>query len=181
MTGTIIQLVTGGVALLREQFVDRVPDDALAAVERLAPRWMDVLVACAEGPHTVTHNDCRLDNIFFARGGSSVFVDWSLVARTRGTQDVANLLAGSMEIVDLRASWETLVTRYHRGLEAHGVVGYGLDQCIEHYRQSIVYPIAQGLALLGALNTGDDRGVSDAAMLRPLLHCADLDAFSTVR
>jgi Ecdysteroid kinase-like family len=176
--GMIAQLVNSGVDTLRHRFADRVPASSLDDVARLAPRWAEVLTCCARGPQTLVHNDCRLDNVFFDDEGEPVFVDWQVIARTRGTQDVANLLAGSMDTVDLRKSWKALITRYHDRLCAEGVRGYSLDQCIEHYRQSILYPLGQGIALLGALDVGDERGLGDIAVLRALEHCADLDAFS---
>lgn len=178
--GMIAQLVGSGAGALEERFAGRAPTGALAAVAGLAPRWTDVLVACARGPATVVHNDCRLDNMFFASDGAPVFVDWQVVARTRGTQDVANLLAGSMDIEHLRGHWEALVGRYHAGLVAHGVEDYRLGECIEHYRQSILYPLGQALALLGTLGATIGRGLGDIALLRTLLHCHDLDAFATV-
>jgi Ser/Thr protein kinase RdoA (MazF antagonist) len=98
----IVQLVASGVDALAERYGDRAPARALDATQRLAPHWGAVLKACAEGPRTVIHNDCRLDNVFFERDGSPVFVDWQTVGCGRGTQDVGNLLAGSMNIPELR-------------------------------------------------------------------------------
>lgn len=177
--GAIVQMVTSGAAELGARYRERVPD-GVAAIERLAPHWGEVLTRCAEGPQTLIHNDCRVDNIFFD-GASPVFVDWQVPAVSRGVQDVGNLLAGSMDITDLREHWERLVRHYHAHLVDHGVRGYGVDECLEHYRQTILYPVGQGMALLGVLDRGDDRGLAEAAVLRPLLHCTDLDSFSTVR
>jgi hypothetical protein len=178
--GMIVQLVTSGVDALQRRYADRAPDGALDAVAELAPRWGEVLAACAEGPQTLVHNDCRLDNIFFADDGTPVFVDWQIPARTRGTQDVGNLLAGSMDAEDLKANWEPLLRRYHDRLVAQGVEDYGWEECREHYRQTILYPLGAGIALLGSLDIGDARGLGDAIVLRALEHTADLDSFSTV-
>jgi hypothetical protein len=178
--GMIVQLVGSGVPALQERYAGRVPDAALEAVAQLAPRWGEVLAACAQGPHTLVHNDCRLDNIFFADDGRPLFVDWQVVARTRGTQDVGNLLAGSMDSADLAAHWESLLKRYHERLTSAGVDGYDWDTCREHYRQNILYPLGAGMALLGSMAIDDDRGLGDAIVMRALTHCADLDAFSAV-
>ena len=107
-------------------------------------------------------------------------IDWQVPARTRGTQDVANLLAGSMNVDDLATHWEALLMRYHDGLLAGGVRGYSQQQCIQHYRQSVVYPLGQGLALLGSLDTGDGRDLGEISVLRCLKHIESLDAFSTL-
>jgi len=177
IAGAVAQLVNSGVPALRE-YEDRAPAGAIDAVERLAPRWMDVLHACAEGPHTLLHNDLRLDNVFFTDDGTPVFVDWQMIGASRGTQDVGNILAGSMNIEDLRQHWEPLLRRYHDGLLAGGVRDYSFDDCVRHYRQTILYPLGQGIALVGAL--AGRGGLADAALLRPLLHCHDLDAFTTI-
>lgn len=178
--GMVVQLVGSGFDALRKRFADRVPNQVLDAISKLAPRWGEVLTACAEGPQTLAHNDTRLDNLFFEPGGTPVFVDWQIPARTRGTQDVGNLLAGSMNTPDLTANWEALLRRYHDRLLGNGVRHYSFADCREHYRRNILYPLGAGIALLGHLDTGDSRGLGDAIILRALHHCAELDAFSSV-
>ncbi|OHV05457.1 hypothetical protein C1Y40_04454 [Mycobacterium talmoniae] len=176
----VAQVVNTGVDVLADRYADRAPVEAIKAVEALAPRWRQVIDACAAGPRTVVHNDCRLDNIFFDDDGTPIFVDWQSVGVSRGIHDVANLLAGSMNIEELRQHWESLLSRYHRRLCALGVTDYGWQQCVAHYRQSILFPLGQGIALVGALNRHDGRGLTDPALLRPLLHCHDLNAFDTI-
>jgi Ecdysteroid kinase-like family len=176
----VAQLVGSGVEALRERYGDRVPAAVLDAVATAAPRWSEILRRCAEGPATLVHNDCRLDNVFFRADGEPVLVDWQVLARTRGTQDVANLLAGSMDVDDLRASWEPLLRRYHDRLRGQGVRDYAWGDCVRHYRQNILYPLGAGIALLGNLDIGDDRGLGDAIVLRALTHTADLDSLAAV-
>ena len=178
--GMIVQLVTSGVEALRERYAGRVPDGVLEGVAETAPRWGEVLQRCAEGPKTLVHNDCRLDNAFFREDGHPVLVDWQVVARTRGTQDVGNLLAGSMDADDLRANWESLLRRYYDRLRERGVSDYPWEECVRHYRQNILYPLGAGIALLGQLDIGDDRGLGDAIVLRALTHVADLDSLELV-
>ncbi|MGH7803767.1 MAG: phosphotransferase, partial [Candidatus Binatia bacterium] len=165
---------------LRERYAERAPAAVLAAVEAAAPHWGNVLERCAEGPQTLVHNDCRLDNLFFDDDGEPVFVDWQIVARTRGVQDVANLLAGNMDGQDLRDHWEPLLRRYHDRLCAQGIRGYGWEDCLAHYRQSVLYPLGAGLALLGAMDIGDGRGLGDAIVRRALGHVAELDSFGAL-
>jgi aminoglycoside phosphotransferase (APT) family kinase protein len=181
----IAQVVASGAPLVAERFAGRVSDATLASVTAAAQDWKQVLRRCAEGPHTLTHNDCRLDNVFFdsasaPRTVTPYLIDWQVPAVTRGTQDVANLLAGSMNVDDLAEYWETLVARYHDGLIAGGVSDYSRQQCVQHYRQSIIYPLGQGLALLGALDTGDGRSLGEISVLRCLKHIEALDAFATL-
>lgn len=181
----IAQVVASGASAVTERFVGQVSDVTLVAVVDAARDWNHVLQRCAEGPKTLAHNDCRLDNVFFDGPDSSsiispYLIDWQVPAVTRGTQDVANLLAGSMNIDDLAQHWEMLVARYHDGLLAGGVTDYTRQECIEHYRQSVIYPLGQGLAMLGALDTGDGRGVGEISVLRCLKHIEALDSFATL-
>jgi hypothetical protein len=178
--GMIVQLVGSGVEALRERFADQAPPGVLDEVAEAAPRWGEILQRCTEGPQTLVHNDCRGDNIFFRADGEPVFVDWQIPARTRGTQDIGNLLAGSMDTADLSAHWENLLHRYHAGLLERGVRGYSWEECVEHYRQNILYPLGAGIALLGSLDIGDGRGLGEALVLRGLHHVAELDSFATV-
>ena len=178
--GMVTQLVSSGAPALAERYADRAPSDVLNAVVTAAPNWGAVIARCAEGPPTLVHNDCRLDNIFFSADDTPCFIDWQVTARTRGTQDVGNLLAGSMNTDDLSANWERLVRRYHDRLLAGGVSGYSFDQCVEHYRQNILWPLGAGMALIGEMDIGDGRGLGDAIIIRCLNHIAELDSFGAL-
>jgi len=171
------QLVASGAPVLAERYADAAPAEVLAAIVDSAPEWTAVLERLVEGPQTLVHNDARLDNLFFVDGGEPCLIDWQVLARTRGTQDVGNLLAGSMDGDLLAGEWERLLRRYHDRLVARGVSGYSFDACVEHYRQSIVYPLGAGMALLGAMDIGDGRGLGDRIVRRCLRHIADLRSF----
>lgn len=177
----LTMLICSGVTALRERYAGRVSDSILGAAIEAAPDWGAVLERCAEGPQTFVHNDFRLDNIFFRSDGEPVVIDWQLAGRSRGTQDVAYLLSGSMTTESLRSSWRELVGRYHARLLANGVIGYDLGTCLRHYRQSLVYTIGPGMAAIGQMAlAGDQRGLADALVLRTLIHADELDAFDTL-
>ncbi|MDP9182877.1 MAG: ecdysteroid 22-kinase family protein, partial [Actinomycetota bacterium] len=179
--GMLTQLITSGVPALQERYAGRVPATILATLAEWAPRWPEVLSRCDEGPRTFVHNDCRLDNIFFREDGEPVFIDWQLPACTRGTQDVSYLLSGSLQPDVLREHWEALLRHYYDRLQAAGVTDYSWEQCLVHYRQSLLYTLAPGVAMLGAMAiAGDERGLADALVLRTLTHAAELDAFATL-
>lgn len=182
LAAMLTQLVTSGVAALRQRYAGRVPAPVLTAIQDAAPHWAAVLRRCAEGPQTFVHNDFRLDNIFFQQDGQPVIIDWQLAGRCRGTQDLAYLLSGSMATDTLRECWDRLVRRYHARLSAAGVRGYDLEQCRFHYRQSLLYTLAPGIAMLGQmqLRGGDARGLADTLVLRTLTHASDLEAFATL-
>jgi Phosphotransferase enzyme family len=176
----VTQLVSSGGPVLADRFRGQVPDSVIDAVVEVAPDWGKVLAAGASGPQTLVHNDCRLDNLFFGDDGKPRFIDWQVLARTRGTQDVGNLLAGSMDSDDLHANWERLVRRYHDRLVAGGVSGYSFDQCVQDYRINILYPLGAGMALIGMMDIGDGRGLGDAIVVRCLTHIAELDSFAAL-
>jgi hypothetical protein len=178
----LTQLVASGVDALRERYAGRVGAEVLDAIAAIAPEWGTVLARCAEGPQTFVHNDFRLDNIFFDADGEPVVIDWQLAGCCRGTQDLAYLLSGSMAADALAAKWDGLVRRYHDRLVSRGVRGYDFAQCVLHYRQSLLYTLAPGIAMLGQmqLRDGDARGLADTLVLRTLTHAGDLDAFATL-
>jgi hypothetical protein len=180
MAAMITQLVSSGAPALAERYSGQVPDAVIEAVVREAPTWGNVLSAGASGPPTLVHNDCRLDNLFFGEDGAPRFIDWQVLARTRGTQDVGNLLAGSMTSEALHANWESLLRRYHDRLLAGGVKNYSFDECVAHYRVNVIYPLGAGMALIGMMDIGDGRGLGDAIVVRCLKHIAELDSFAAL-
>jgi hypothetical protein len=181
VAGMLTALVCSGLDSLRERYTGRVSEQILDAAAAAAPEWHTVLARCAEGPQTFVHNDFRLDNIFFTPDGSPIVIDWQLAGRSRGTQDVSYLLSGSMTEELLRGSWRDLLGRYHSGLLSHGVRGYSFEQCLRDYRQSLLYTIAPGIAMLGQMQLAvDERGLADALVLRTLVHADELDAFGTL-
>jgi Phosphotransferase enzyme family len=181
IAGMLTTLVCSGLDTLRARYSGRVREQILDAVDAAAPEWHNVLARCAEGPQTFVHNDFRLDNIFFTPDGSPIVIDWQLAGRSRGTQDVAYLLSGSMTEEALRNSWRDLLSRYHTTLVANGVRGYSFGQCLRDYRQSLLYTIAPGIAMLGQMQlAADERGLADALVLRTLVHADELDAFGTL-
>jgi hypothetical protein len=179
--GMLTQLLGSGVSALREGYGDRVDQGMLAALEKSAPQWSSVLARCDEGPHTLVHNDCRADNIFFSGNDDPVLIDWQIPAHSRGTQDIAYLLSGSLDPGLLSMNWQALVGRYHQRLCERGVTDYSWEQCLTHYRQSLLYTLTPGVAMLGAMAiAGDERGLAESLVLRTVTHASELDAFATL-
>lgn len=176
----VTELVGSGVPALRERISGVVSARTVDQVVAWAPRWSEILRIAARGPATLVHNDCRLDNVFFAADGTPLLIDWQVLSRTRGTQDVANLLAGSMAEDDLATNWERLLRLWHDRLLAAGISGYGFDQALTHYRQNVFFPLGAGLALIGMMDIGDGRGLGDAIVTRCLRHIEDVDAFAAL-
>lgn len=179
--GLVAMLVGSGATALEQRFADRTPEPVLRGVLALCSRWDALIVANAAGPQTLVHNDCRLDNVFFDADGAPTLIDWQIVSRTRGAQDVANLLAGSMGADDLSLHWERLLQLYHLSLRLHGIDDYSFDELVTHYRANAFYPLGAGLALLGAMAIDDSRSLGDEIVARCLRHIEEIDALSVVR
>jgi len=177
-TAMTAQLMASGVARARAQFAGDFPAAVLEALPEHPDDWSALLSQLEDGPLTLIQNDCRADNLFFTSEGAPVFVDWQLAAAARGSQDLANLLAGSLAPKDLSVRSHELLMRYHARLRAGGVTTYSFDELLHHYRQSVLWPLGQGLALLGALSDGDSRGVGQRIVRRALGHAVELDTFA---
>jgi hypothetical protein len=135
----------------------------------LSPTEAAVLDGCRElvvpwlplqGPRlAVTHGDYRLDNLLFPVGDPAgvTAVDWQMASLGAPGRDVAFFLGTSLEIDDRRRHEGDLLAAYHRALGAHGVTGYGEDECRDDYRLGMLH--APFVVLLGRLTaTVTERG-----------------------
>ncbi len=171
-------LMASGVQVARSILADEFPRSALDRIPEDPDEWSAMLVQLGKGPLTLIQNDCRADNLFFASDGEPVFVDWQIASAARASQDLANLLAGSLSGNDLTHGVPGLLSRYHTRLIANGVNGYTFDDLYGHYRQSVVWPLGQGLFLLGMSEATDGRGVGRRIVRRALGHAIELNSFA---
>ena len=126
--------------MLWPNFVERYGPDLDEDIVEMGGRFIAALPAYyghRPEPHTVIHNDYRLDNLLFgtAEGGPPVaVVDWQTVGVGPGLLDVSYFLGAGLSVDDRRANEETLVRGYHEALQAGGVEGLGWDRCWDDYR-----------------------------------------------
>jgi hypothetical protein len=108
----------------------------------------------AESPPTLCHHDLCGRNLFVQGAGANrevVFIDWQLVQAVPGVRDLSFLIGS--ECAALAEPQERgLLERYHRGLVAAGVAGYGFDRLLEDYRRSIICDL--GRIAMTASNAG---------------------------
>jgi Phosphotransferase enzyme family len=119
-----------------ERYGERLEPDVIDLGHRFVARLGDWYALRPE-PHTVVHNDYRLDNLLFgtAEGGPPVaVVDWQTTGLGPGVADVSYFVGAGLPVEDRRAHEEALVRRYHEALLAAGVEGLGWDDCWEQYR-----------------------------------------------
>jgi hypothetical protein len=119
-----------------ERYGDRLDDDIVEMGYRFIA-GLSAYYAHRPEPHTVIHNDYRLDNLLFgtAAGGPPVaVVDWQTVGVGPGVLDVSYFLGAGLSVEDRRANEEDLVRSYHEALQACGVEGFDWDRCWSDYR-----------------------------------------------
>jgi len=115
-------IVTAGVAALGALEHD-LPPGSMDLARRVDASFVELTLACAQGPRTFVHGDARLDNLFFTPGTDEcTVIDWQLSMRCRGVADVVWLLATSMDPDVQNASVDALLDTYQRSLAQHGVV-----------------------------------------------------------
>ena len=91
-------------------------------------------------PVTCLHRDTQADNVMFApprAGGGAVLLDWQLVGKGRGANDVGYFLISSVEPAQRRNMERGLVAHYHAELLRAGIRGYSLRQCWTDYLKSV--------------------------------------------
>jgi aminoglycoside/choline kinase family phosphotransferase len=119
-----------------ERYGDALDDDVVALGHRFIEH-LGAWYALRAEPHTVVHNDFRLDNLLFgvAEGGPPVaVVDWQTVGLGPALADVSYFLGAGLQIEDRRAHEEALVRGYHDALLAAGVDGLRWEDCWGQYR-----------------------------------------------
>lgn len=120
--------------------------DAFAAA---LPKYNDQY----DGPHALTHNDFRLDNMLFGPATARkplVVVDWQTAGKGAPANDVAYFIGAGLTREERPKHEQALLRHYHDRLVAEGVSGYSFDDLCTHYRLFSFYGIsvAFGAAML---------------------------------
>lgn len=107
----------------------------------------------------LVHGDYRLDNLLFPPdGGPGVTaIDWQTLSLALPARDLAYFLGTSLSPEERRAHERDLVAHYHRALQSHGALDYGLENCWDDY----CFAMIQGplVAVFGcAYGTRTERG-----------------------
>jgi aminoglycoside phosphotransferase (APT) family kinase protein len=136
--------------------------------ERVSERLEAVLAKFFAGTRTLVHFDYRADNLFFDELGHRspvVVLDWQLVTWGPGAYDLARLVGGSLPADERGGHHEEIVERWHGGLLAGGVSGYGREEAWHDYRLSAIVAMLNPVLYNYLLKTGGPRGTELAAAM----------------
>lgn len=117
----------------------RLPKAFLTLGSHVAAHSMQVFGALLnEGPLTLLHRDCQVDNVVFDAAGNALILDWQFMGKGRGTYDVSYCLISSLPVPLRRRYERDLVAYYHDELIRRGVTGYDAAQCWNDYRRAVI-------------------------------------------
>ena len=91
--------------------------------------------------YTLVHGDAHVWNVLYPRAGAASgirLIDWDGWRVGRAASDLAYMMALQWYPARRMRLEAPLLERYHAGLRAHGVIGYGLDRLWEDYRLSVL-------------------------------------------
>jgi hypothetical protein len=121
-------------------------------------RWTELLpffVAELSSPRTFVHGELRAENLFMARGGEIVMIDFQTMAQHAGVVDLAYLVVQSTTIDVRRGRDERFVERY---VERLGVEDYTFERAWRQYRVALAFNLLLTGLAFGQYEHTDDRG-----------------------
>jgi aminoglycoside/choline kinase family phosphotransferase len=145
-----------------QRFGERIGDDHIRLIERLAPKAGTVTGLVWQSPFVVCHGDYRLDNMMFGRHDTAspiAVIDWQGARIGPPLLDAAIYLSSCLPPEQRRAVERDLLREYHTRLVAAGVCGFDLEDCWRSYRASSLYPFLLSIAVsvtIARTERGDD-------------------------
>jgi hypothetical protein len=123
----------------QERYQDRLDPEILKMGRSLADRF-DAYLEPRDAPQTITHGDCRLDNVLFSdAAGRAVIVDWQTISAGPAMGDVAYCIGTSFSDAHARADKERdLLTFYLQALQSaeNNSIDYSFEAAWVDYRYS---------------------------------------------
>ena len=172
-------LLTQLLPVFLERYGDRVAPEHQEVCRRFIAS-LDGWVADRRPPLGLVHGDYRLDNMLFGAADAPrrfVTVDWQTVCWGPVMTDLSYFLGSSLTVEDRREHAETLVREYYDALHAHGVRGFGWDDCWRGYRRESFLGLLMTVApavLVERTERGDEMFMTSVA--RYAQQVLDLDA-----
>jgi thiamine kinase-like enzyme len=167
-----------GLTLFRKEARDRHPllVEMAENIGLMLP-YLSLEIAPSTRGITLIHGDLRLGNVLYPApaGGRFALLDWQGVKAGRGSQDIANWLALSVDADERRACEMEMLRLYHRTLRECGVKRYPFWQLKLEYRLTLA-GVLGGLAGVGdLLEELTQRGEELSVVMRERVEAALLD------
>jgi len=172
-------LLTQLLPVFLERYGDRVAPEHQEVCRRFIAS-LDGWVADRRPPLGLVHGDYRLDNMLFGDADAPrrfVTVDWQTVGWGPVMTDLSYFLGSSLTVEDRREHSQELVREYYDALHAHGVRGFGWEECWHGYRRESFLGILMTVGpavLVERTERGDDMFMVSVA--RYAQQVLDLDA-----
>ena len=120
-------------------------------------------------PVTLIHNDYQLNNLAFSVPGNPQEVmvfDWASYTASKGSDDLAMFLVGSLAPEDRRQAEKELIHEYVEALSQAGVSDYTPEQCFHDYRQALLLHFARmvlAISIVHFSQSGAEKTISQQA------------------
>jgi Ser/Thr protein kinase RdoA (MazF antagonist) len=165
-----------------ERYAGQLEARTLSVLDGFVPRAGAYLAAGADADaDTLSHGDCRADNLMLGGGRRPVLVDWQTCRMGAGISDLSYFLESSLLVDDRRAHEEPLVRRYHEVLTAGGARLDWAD-CWDQYRRFAFGGIVTAVVASMIVKRTDRGDQMFCAMTnRHAAHALDLDSLSLLR
>ena len=126
---------------------------------------------------TFLHGDTHIGNMYFEGDGSPRFLDWQSAMKGPWSHDVANFLAGALDVEERRANERDLLDHYLQHLRAHGGPELSRDDAWLGYRRHVMH------GFLWVLTPEEMQPVENTAAMaaRYSVAAEDLDVLGALR
>jgi len=119
-----------------DQHGEQLGAEVIARLESYLPTVSDMFASFGASSRTLTHNDFRLDNMFFD-GDELVLIDWQLLGRGDGMGDVVPFLTCNLDPALRRAHESDLIDLYRDTLETMDAGYVHLDDLMNAYKLTL--------------------------------------------
>jgi hypothetical protein len=123
-------------SMVVDQYGEQLGAEVIARLESYLPTVSDMFASFGASSRTLTHNDFRLDNMFFD-GDDLVLIDWQLLGRGDGMGDVVPFLTCNLDPALRRAHESDLIGLYRDTLETMDAGYVHLDDLMNAYKLTL--------------------------------------------
>jgi hypothetical protein len=133
----------------------------------------------AAGPATLLHGDAHIANTYLLPDGSGGLLDWQLMARGNGANDLTYLLVTALAPEERRKHERELIAFYLDELRRHGVEGPPRpDEAWRRHRLAVIWGLVIGWLITPPVNYGT--AITEANIARLVTAAEDLESFQAL-